>query len=176
MLDADNVEQLLFSMRCALQCFPWVKNVFCYSAARKRGQGMYCCNGSSESWCLSSIVLYFIVFSIILTLNHHFYKLPLSAKEMIDSKLLISDSKIVLGVNVCEWMSVSLCRPCDSLSMVYPNSRPMGDEDGLKPPCNPELDKRKKIDGWNKPMGAVIISVVVSWGRGSRFRFQRATK
>lgn len=92
---------------------------------------MCCCNGPSESWCLSSIVLYFIVFSIILTPNHHFYKLPLSAKEMIDSKLLISDSKIVLGVNVCECMSVSLCQPCDSLgglSMVYLNSRPMGDQ------------------------------------------------
>lgn len=126
---------------------------------------MCCCNGSSESWCLSSIVLYFIVFSIILTPNHHFYKLPLSAKEMFDSKLLISDSKIVLGVNVCECMSVSLCQPCDSLgglSMVYPNSHPMGNEGRLKPPCNSELDKRKKIDGWNKPMGAIIISAVVS--------------
>lgn len=112
MLDADNVEPLLFSMRCALQCFPWVKNVFCYSAARKRGQRMCCCNGSSESWCLSSIVLYFIVFSIILTPNHHFYKRPLSAKEMFDSKLLISDSKIVLGVNVCLFLCVSPVTAC----------------------------------------------------------------
>lgn len=115
--------------------------------------------------CIDRLGKRFHYFSIILTPNHHFYKLPLSAKEMIDSKLLISDSKIVLGVNVCECMSVSLCQPCDSLgglSMVYPNYRPMGDEDRLKPPCNPELDKRKKIDGWNKPMGAIIISVVVS--------------
>lgn len=54
-----------------------------------------------------------------------------SKRETIDFKLLISDSKIVLGVNVCECMSVSLYQPCDSLgglSMVYPNSRPMGDQ------------------------------------------------
>lgn len=84
---------------------------------------------------------------------------------MVYSKLLISDSKIVLGVNVCEWMSVFLCQPCDSLgglSRVYPNPRPMRDGGRFMHPCNPELDKWKKTNGWNQPMGAIIVSVVVS--------------